>query len=231
MQKELLIFGAGGELGRGVMNSFENKDFSTIYLFDRTPSKITFKGPNCQTIATGDLSLEEEVEKAFSTVKPGRGKLLFLFNTIGGFNAGTAIWETPLSQLQTMLKMNFVSSFLIARKFASLVKDSAGGSICFTSSMAASRPEVKRSSYAISKSALNYMVKLLALEGKEISLSANCVAPMVIDSPENRSWVKDESIMVTPEEIGSLVYSIFSSFRTVTGNVFELPGNLKIPEG
>lgn len=231
MQKELLIFGAGGELGKGAMNSFLNKDFSTIYLFDKTPSKITHKGPDIHTIATGDLSQEEEVEKAFSTIKPSRGKLLFLFNTIGGFNAGTTIWETPLNQLQSMLKMNFVSSFLIARKFASLVKDSAGGSICFTSSMLGSHPEVKRSSYAISKSALNYMVKCLALEGKEISLSANCVAPLVIDSPETRSWVKDESMMVKPEEIGDLVYSIFRSFQSITGNVFELPGNLKIHEG
>ncbi|MGE5431467.1 MAG: SDR family oxidoreductase [Syntrophomonadaceae bacterium] len=231
MQKELLIFGAGGELGRESLNSFVDKDFSTIYLFDRTPSKVTYKSPNSQIIATGDLSAEEDVEKAFSSIKPGKGKLLFLFNTIGGFNAGTTIWDTPLNQLQTMLKMNFVSSFLLARQFARLVKDSAGGSICFTSSMAADIPDVKRSSYAISKRALNYLVTLLALEGKEISLSANAVAPLIIDSPENRTWVKDESMMVKPAQIGDLVYSIFSNFRSVTGNIFELPGNLKIPEG
>ncbi|HEX2867971.1 MAG TPA: SDR family oxidoreductase [Ignavibacteriales bacterium] len=230
MKKELLIFGAGGDLGKGVIDSFTQKDYSMIWLFDRTPSKVTYRGPNSQIIATGDLTLEEEVEKAFSQVKPGRGKLFFLFNTIGGFNAGSTIWETPLSQLQSMLKMNFVSSYLIAAKFANLVKDSAGGSICFTSSISGTHPEVKRSTYAISKSALNYMVKLLALEGREINLSANCVAPMVIDSPENRSWVKDETIMVTPKEIGNLVESIFTNFRSVSGNVFEMPRNLKIPE-
>lgn len=231
MKKELFIFGAGGELGKGAISSFTQKDYSTIWLFDRTPSKITYKAPNCKTVATGDLSVEEEVEKAFSAVTPGRGKLLFLFNTIGGFNAGTTIWETPLSQLQSMLKMNFVSSYLIAAQFAKLVKDSAGGSICFTSSISATHPEVKRSAYAIAKNALNYMIKLLALEGREISLSANCVAPLVIDSAENRAWVKDESIMVTPKEIGDLVESIFTNFRSISGNVFEMPRNLKIPEG
>ncbi|MCU7494967.1 MAG: SDR family oxidoreductase [Ignavibacteria bacterium] len=228
MKKELLIFGAGGDLGRQALKCFLEKDYTMIYLFDRTPSKIGFEGPGLRAIETRDLSDEANVEKAFSGIKPEKDKLLFLFSTIGGFDAGTNIWDTPLSQMEAMLKINFMTSFLIARQFSRLVKDSAGGSICFTSSMAASRPEAKRSSYAVSKSALNYLVSLLALEGREIGLSANAVSPFIIDTPGNRTWVKDPGIMVSPEEIGNLVHTIFLNFRSLSGNVFEMPGNLKI---
>lgn len=226
MKQELLIFGAGGDLGREALRSFTDKDFSMIYLFDRTPSKINFEASNTRIIQTTDLSAEENVIKAFSGIKPGKDKLFFLFSTIGGFTAGTPIWDTPLSQLEAMLKINLTTSFLIARHFSLLVRDSAGGSICFTSSMTAGHPEKQKISYGISKNALNFLVKTLALEGREIGLSANAVAPSIIDTPENRTWMKDEHKMVKPSEIGDLVYRIFSSFRSVTGNIFELPGNL-----
>ncbi|MGE5401606.1 MAG: SDR family oxidoreductase [Ignavibacteriales bacterium] len=228
MRKELLIFGAGGDLGRGVTQVFLNKDYDYIYLFDRTVSKIALHGDNLRIIETGDLSVEENVSHIFSNISPDKNTLFFQFSTIGGFRAGTSIWETPLKQWDLMMKMNLYSAFLLAKYFSLLVKESAGGSVCFTSSMTGNNPESKKASYGVSKNALNFLVKTLALEGREIGLSANAVAPGIIDTPENRGWVKNASAMVSPEQIGELVYSVFCNYKTSSGNVINMPGNLQI---
>jgi NAD(P)-dependent dehydrogenase (short-subunit alcohol dehydrogenase family) len=68
------------------------------------------------------------------------------------------------------------------------------------------------------------MIKTLAEEGKEINLSANAIAPFIIDTPANREWMKDADYesWIKPAEIGELVYSIFQNYRLLSGNIYQL---------
>ncbi len=68
------------------------------------------------------------------------------------------------------------------------------------------------------------MIKTLAEEGKEINLSANAIAPFIIDTPANREWMKDADYesWIKPAEIGELVDSIFQNYRLVSGNIYQL---------
>ncbi len=58
-------------------------------------------------------------------------------------------------------------------------------------------------------------------------MSANAVAPYIIDSEENRKWVENIKDLVHPAEIGKFVNQIFSSFSFISGNIFVLPGSVK----
>src|ERR1035437_1625117 len=111
--------------------------------------------------------------------------MYFLFSTIGGFTGGKKLWESELKDLEEMINTNVKTSFLIAKYFAGLVKESAGGSILFTAAMTGLTPEKWKISYGLSKSSLIYLVESLALEGVEINLTANAIAPFIIDTPAN----------------------------------------------
>ncbi len=229
MKKELLIFGANGALGKGVTKALSEKDYDKVYLFDfkfdDSPAK-----ENSEKIIIKDLAEEKNVEDAFSKVSPSKEKYFFLYTTVGGFAGGNNIWETPVEEFDKMINMNLKSTFLIAKHFAKLVKGSAGGSVCFTAAFTGVNPETKKAAYGSSKAALIHLVKTISLEGKEINLTANAIAPFIIDTPANRSWMKDADYekWMKPEEIGELISSVFYHFNFITGNVINLTYRFKI---
>lgn len=229
MEKILLIFGANGALGKGITQVLIKKDFSKIYLFDVKLDGLPEAG-NIEKIETTDLSIEKNVLDAFSIVKPSKDKVFFLYSTVGGFAGGKSIWDTKADELDKMIGINFKSSFFIAKHFSGIVKESAGGSICFTAAFTGIYPEKKKSAYDSSKAALIHLVKSLALEGKEIKMTANAIAPLIIDTPANREWITDADYTkwIKPKEIGELVSSIFNNYNFITGNIINLTHRFQI---
>ncbi|HEY6626009.1 MAG TPA: SDR family NAD(P)-dependent oxidoreductase [Ignavibacteriaceae bacterium] len=222
MKKELLIFGASGALGNGVTGVFLKKNYDKVYLFDFKHKEIA--QTNVQQIIVKDLSIEGNVKKAFSEIEPSKEKVFYLYSTIGGFTGGKKIWETETGDFDRMINMNLKTSFLIAKYFSLLVKDSHSGSICLTSAYTGLVAEPGKAVYGTSKAALIHLIKTLAEEGKEINLSANAIAPLIIDTPANREWMKDADFedWIKPEEIGEYVNSIFQSYNLLSGNIYQL---------
>lgn len=222
MKKELLIFGSSGALGNGVTEIFLKKNYDKIYLFDFKHKAIP--STDVKQILVNDLSVEENVKIAFSKVIPSRDTAFFLFSTVGGFTGGKKIWETELGDFDRMINMNLKTSFLIAKYFSLLVKSSHSGSICLTSAYTGLVPESGKAVYGTSKAALIHLIKTLAEEGKEINLSANAIAPLIIDTPANREWMKDADFedWIKPAEIGEFVDSLFLSYNIQTGNIYML---------
>lgn len=225
MKTGLLIFGAYGALGTGVTKVLIEKGFDDIYLFGTRINETTkVTKQNVHNVSVSDLSVEKNAADAFSNITADKDKSLFLFSTIGGYSGGKNIWETEESDLDKMFNINLKINFFLAKYFAKLVKASAGGSICFTSAYTGLHADAKKGAYGISKSALNHLVQTLALEGKSINLSANAVAPYIIDTPDNRQWMKntDYESWIKPEEIGEFVYSLFNNYNLISGNIFEM---------
>ena len=222
MRKELLIFGSSGALGNGVSDVFLTKKYDKIYLFDFKHKAIS--NTNAKQIIVKDLSVEENVKKAFNEITPSKETIFFLFSTIGGFAGGKKVWETNTECFDRMINMNLKSSFLISKYFSLLVSKSHSGSICFTSAYTGLVAEPEKGVYGTAKAGLIHLVKTLAEEGTEISLSANAIAPYIIDTPPNREWMKDADYesWIKPAEIGEFVNSIFLSYHLISGNIFQL---------
>lgn len=222
MKKILLIFGSSGTLGKGVTDIFLSKSYNEFYLFDFKHKESSYD--NIKRIIINDLSLEENVKKSFSSIAASKDTAYYLFSTIGGFTGGKKIWETEVGYFDRMINMNLKTNFLIAKYFSLLVKGAHSGSICFTSAFTGLVEEKGKGVYGSSKAALIHLVKTLAEEGKEIKLSANAIAPFIIDTPSNREWMSDSdySEWIKPAEIGEFVNSIFQNYNMVSGNVFQL---------
>ena len=223
MKKELLIFGSNGALGKGVSDCLRGKGYDKVYLFDLKQTEEK-SDPTTVRITIGDSSIEANVEKAFKNISPSKDKVYFLFSTIGGFEGGKKIWETQIDEFDKMMNVNFKTSFLIAKYFSLLIKESHSGSLFFTAAYTGLSPEIGKAAYGASKAAIIHLVKTLAEEGKEINMSVNAVAPFIIDTPANRNWMKnaDYSSWLKPFEVGELVHSVFNNYNFITGNIFTL---------
>ena len=222
MKKKLLIFGSSGALGNGVTEILLEKQYDEIYLFDFKHKE--FSHDNIFKILIKDLSEENNVQEAFNHVLPSKDSVYYLYSTVGGFTGGKKIWETEIGYFDRMINMNLKTNFLIAKYFSLLVRDSHSGTICFTSAYTGLVEEPGKAVYGVSKAALIHMVKTLAEEGKEIQLSANAIAPFIIDTPANREWMTNADFdkWIQPSEIGQFVDSIFQNYNTISGNIFIL---------
>ena len=223
MDRKLVIFGASGALGKGVVSTLLKKQFEEVLLFD-FKFEESFPSKNVKTFKVKDLSIENNVLAAMHEVKTSDKTQIHLFSTIGGYYGGPTVWETEEEDFNRMMNMNLKTNFLIAKHFAALVKKSYSGSMCFTSAYTSLQAEKLKFAYGASKTALNYLVKTTAEEGRSIHLSVNALAPFIIDTPSNREWQKnaDYSAWMKPEEIGELVYSLIENHNFISGNIIEL---------
>lgn len=230
MKKELLIVGTSGALGKESIGLFLQKDYDKLYLLGS--KSVEVNSSKADNIIIKDLSVEKNVIDALDKVKPAKDKFFFLFSTVGGFFGGKALWETDLKDWDKMMDINLKTSFLLAKHFTKLVKDSAGGAICFISAYTGLSAEKKKAAYGISKSGLIHLVKSLALEGYEINLSVNAIAPYIIDTMENRKWMADADFRkwIKPKEIAEVAHSLFKNFNYITGNVLTLKERFEVPE-
>jgi NAD(P)-dependent dehydrogenase (short-subunit alcohol dehydrogenase family) len=225
MKKVLLIFGANGALGKGITAALINKNYDKIYLLDfKFDEEIEDGSGSLEKIIIRDLSIEENVSGVFEKIHPSKDTLFFLYSTVGGFAGGKTIRETDEAEWNKMMDINLKSNFFIAKYFSRLVEKSAGGSICFTAAETGVNPEAGKAAYGTSKSALIHLVRTLALEGQAIKLSANAIAPYILDTPANRNWMQDADYKkwIKTEEIGELAHSIFQNFHFISGNILRL---------
>ena len=223
MKKILIIFGSDGFLGSGVTSVLLKQNYDEYFLFDfKFRNKISQQIVN--QIQIEDLSVEQNVEKAFNNIKSDSNTSLFLFSTIGGYGGGKNIWEADNEEWEKMFKMNFVTSRLIAKHFSKLVLKSDSGSILFTAAFTGIKSDAKKAAYGASKGSLIHLVHTLAEEGKSIRMSANAIAPLIIDTPANREAMKKDNYedWMKPEEIGEFVNSVFNNYNFLTGNIFKL---------
>ena len=221
MRKIFLLFGATGELGKNAAEYFLKKNYDSYYFFGRKDLLIQNK-KKFEFIKINDLSVEGNVVEALSRVQVEERSNYFLFSTIGGFLGGESVEETDYNDWQRMISLNLNPAFLISKHFAKLVRKTAGGSVCFTSALSSMNPEGGKIAYNLSKNALNYLIKSLAIETKEINLSVNAVAPFAIDSASNREWIDDAARLITANQICDAVESLFANYAKVSGNIIRL---------
>ncbi len=227
MNKIFLLFGASGKLGQEAINYFLNCQYDYYYLFSREKLNLPSTEKKCENIIVEDLTDESDVIKAFNKIRRDNDSYYYLFDTVGAYWGGKRIEETTYNEWKRLIDINLNTSFLIAREFIKLVASSKGGSICFTSAFTSLSNEPGIAAYGTSKNALNYFVKTLAEEGKAINLSANAIAPYILDTESNRQWIEDKNKLIPLRELCVVVENIFKSKKIFTGNIIFFSELLK----
>ncbi|KAK3000001.1 hypothetical protein RJ639_023732 [Escallonia herrerae] len=125
-----------------------------------------------------DVSNEEEVINLVDTTVANFGHLDIMFNNAGIVDRPFgSILDTTKSDLEQVLRVNVVGSFLGAKHAARVMVPQRRGCILFTASACASIAGMATHSYAVSKHGVVGLSKNLAAELGQYGVRVNCISP------------------------------------------------------
>ena len=214
--KKCLVFGAHGAIGTAIALEFESNDYEVW-----RSSRSQKPGIALSLVATGESKADARTMQSlpeFDAVVWAQGSNLN--DSVDNFSERdfdvimNANVRFIASTLSTLLNQNKVVS---------------GAKICIVSSIWQDAIRPNKLSYAVSKAALNGLVKSVALDLADRKILVNAVLPGVIDTPMTRRVLNDEEIravqgrtgfgrLVQPEDVAEVIYFLCSDSNScITG--------------
>jgi len=180
----ILVTGAKGGLGTFVTQKFLASG-ATVVGASRHIEKEDFPAPNFVPLSV-DVTHASAVREAIESVVTRTGKLDVLVHVLGGFAGGARVEETDDATWEQMRDLNLTAAFHVLRAAIPHLRKSPRGRIIVIGSLAAAEPHAGLAAYVTFKSALTTLVRTVALENKDVGLTANVILPGTMDTPANR---------------------------------------------
>lgn len=223
--KVVLITGAKGGLGSFVTQRFLATGARVVGT-SRSITKEDFPESNFVPLPV-DFTKPAAVREAVETVVSRFGKLDVLVHVLGGFDGGKTVAETDDATWEQMRDLNLTSAFYVLRAAIPELRKSGKGRIIAIGSLTAMEPHAGLGAYVTFKSALATLVRTVALENKDVGLTANLILPGTMDTPANRKAMPaaDPSKWVQPGAVADLALLLAEDRAAqVTGTVIPIDG-------
>jgi NAD(P)-dependent dehydrogenase (short-subunit alcohol dehydrogenase family) len=220
-----LVTGATGGLGTSVTKTLLDAGFTVVGLAPKIQPH-DFDHPHF-TALPATLDSLTTAKQAVDTVLAHFGKMDLLAHLVGGFTGGQTIADTDDATFKRMLDMNLMSAFHILRAVLPPMRQARSGRIIAIGSRAAESPGGMVGAYGASKAALVSLIRTVAIENKDLGITANVILPGTIDTPANRKDMPaaDTSQWVRPVSIASLiVWLAGDGGKDVTGAAIPVYG-------
>jgi NAD(P)-dependent dehydrogenase (short-subunit alcohol dehydrogenase family) len=225
--KTVLVTGADGGLGRYVTQAFLDAG-ATVVGVSRKIRQSDFSRPSF-TALPAEISTAVGAQSMVDTVVARFGRLDVLAHTVGGFAGGKSIAETDDAIFQRMFDLNLKSAFYLLRALLPVMRRTGKGRIIAIGSRAAVDPGPGVGAYSASKAAMVSLIRTVALENKDVGITANVILPGTMDTPGNRKSDPnaDFSKWVQPAAVASLIIWLASdSGKDVNGAVIPIYGDV-----
>lgn len=223
--KIALITGADGGLGTHVTRVLLDSG-ATVIGVSRKIQQSNSDGPSFFALAA-DLSSAEATKSTVEGIAARFGRLDILAHLVGGFAGGKTIAETDNATFQRMLDLNLNSAFYVLRAVIPHMRRAGSGRIIAIGSRAAENPGPGVGAYSASKAALVSLIQTVALENKDLAITANVLLPGTMDTAANRKDMPgaDTSKWVQPTSVASLIAWLASEAgKDVNGAVIPVYG-------
>jgi NAD(P)-dependent dehydrogenase (short-subunit alcohol dehydrogenase family) len=223
--KTALVTGASGGLGTHVTSALLEAGAKVAGLAPHM-RQSNFDHPSFIPLAT-QISNSESAKAAVDAAVARLGKLDILAHLVGGFAGGNRVDETDDATWQRMFELNLTSAFYALRTVIPHMRRAKAGRIIAIGSRAAVDPGPMLAAYNASKAALVSLIRTVALENKEVGITANVILPGTMDTPANRASdpKADFSKWVQPATVANLiVWLAGDQAKDVTGAVIPVYG-------
>ena len=224
-EKIALVTGVKGGLGTHVTKTLLDAGFAVVGLSPKI-QQSDFDHPNFSALAAL-LDGLDAAQKAAATVVSRFGKIDVLAHLVGGFSGGQAVADTDDATFQRMFDRNLNSAFLMLRAVIPYMRKSGAGRIIAIGTRAAEDPGPSVGAYSASKAALVSLMRTVALENKDLGITANVILPGTMDTADNRKAMPgaDTSQWVQPASVASLiVWLAGDAGKDVTGAAIPVYG-------
>src|SRR5215469_9468154 len=225
--KVVLITGAKGGLGSFVTQRFLSAEAKVIGS-SRSISQDDFPQPNFTPLPV-DFTKPGAVRDAVESIVRRFGRLDALVHVLGGFAGGQTIAETDDATWDQMRDLNLTAAFYVLRAAIPHLRKSRRGRIVVIGSLTATEPHAGLAAYVTFKTALTTLVRTVALENKDVGLTANVILPGTMDTPANRKAIRgaDFSKWVQPANVASLVLWLAGdAAKEITGAAIPIYGGV-----
>ena len=184
---------------------------------------------------TLDVADQRQVEDVFSRIIQEFGHLEILVNNAGIAGPVKPVWELDLLELEEVIRVNLIGTFLCSKAVISHMRQRRYGRIVNISSIAGKEGNPNMSAYSASKAAVIALTKAMAKEVATEGICVNCVTPAVVRTPILDGISEDQiRYMVSripmgrtgePEEIAAVVHFLSSrECSFVTGQCYDVSG-------
>jgi NAD(P)-dependent dehydrogenase (short-subunit alcohol dehydrogenase family) len=222
--KVALITGAKGGLGTFVTRAFLDAGARVIGM-SRSIREEDFPHPAFSAIPaelTDPAAVRQSIDRAVAQYQ----RIDVLVHVAGGFAGGQSIAQTDDDTFEKMLDLNLRAGFLVMRAVVPYMRRQNGGRILAVASRQAVEPSPMTGAYNISKAALLALVRTLALENKDLGITANTVLPGTMDTPGNRAGGGDPSGWVDPAQVAAILVHLASDAASqISGAAIPIYGS------
>ena len=222
--------GAKGQVGEAVAETLARRG-DQLVLVARSPDEV--KQRAAHLAASGfaahgyhcDLAKANEVHALAAAVRKAHGaRLDHVVHLAGGFALTGPIADSDPSEVDRMMRINYLTAFNVARAFLPAVREATGSFVFFASENVVEGSRTQGSAgYTAAKSAVVALMRSLADEGREFRVRANALAPTSIRTAANEAAMGTDARDVEREEVADAVaYLCSPEASAVTGQVIRL---------
>jgi len=240
-----VVTGSGQGIGKGIARVLAGAG-ARVVVNDLVPEKVDevvaeFTTAGFDAVGhAADVATAEGAEGLIAAALDAHGRVDILVNNVGMARDG---WLAKMSEedWDIVLRVNLKSQFLCCRAVAPHMMEQKSGRIINISSRAwLGGPG--QANYAASKGAVISLTRTLALEMARYGITANCIAPALVDTPLFRGLkeeVQERLIKTiparrvgTPEDIGNAALFLAADESSyVTGQTLYVCGGRSLGAG
>jgi 3-oxoacyl-[acyl-carrier protein] reductase len=238
--KIALVTGAGRGIGRAIARQFSEAG-AIVYVNDINAAAmadcLNELAPGKVFPACADISQAPQVAQLFAEIAARSGRLDVLVNN-AAISRPSSFAETSDEDWHSVLAVNLSGAFYCCRAAFPLMQE-RGGRIINLSSVSAYTGKVlsHNAAYVATKAGLDGLTRALAREGAPFGISANSVAPGIVEteihahlSEERRSQLPTlvpAGRLATAEEVAGVVSFLASAAsQHLTGQVIHVNGGM-----
>lgn len=193
--KNILISGAAGHLGKQLIDDYANSGVNTLLLIDLPKCKDVlekiknkYKEKINIKIYTGDIRNVNEIKVIAEEISKDKIGIDILINN-AGINILKKTDDMDEEDWDWVLDVNLKGSFFLTKEIAHRSLISRKGNVIFISSQHGLVGNVMRSAYCSSKSALLGLARALTAEWSAYDVRVNTVSPTYIINEENEQYL------------------------------------------
>jgi glucose 1-dehydrogenase len=204
--RRALVTGADSGIGQGIAFELAAHGAAVAVNYQSDPAVAEqmvaqIEGAGGSAIAVQmDVTIEDDVVRAFKTGKTAFGGLDLLVNN-AGIERPFELVDMPLEWFRKVLDVNLVGTFLCSREAARIMLDQgAGGAIVNITSVHEQIPWKQFSHYCASKGGQKLFAQSIARELAPHGIRVVSVAPGAIATPINKAVLADPKARQAVEE-------------------------------
>ena len=216
-RKVIVVTGPAGNLGSAVVNKFNLEGYSLV-LLDRHPDRIRARYPSLEEsddhllLPGVDLTDQGQVQSAVEFGLETFKRIDCLVHTTGGFQMGELVHEISSEKWEQMMDINVKTLLNITKSIIPIMINQKDGIIVTIGAKPSLQGKKKMGSYSAAKAAVLRLTESIAAEGKSEGLTARCIIPGTIDTPQNRQAMPaaNTSNWIKPDYMADIIHQICS---------------------